>query len=437
MSIASMVMPWVMWLLSWPLILYTVAVSIICTIAFSFIQFRSFFKAWRVILFPDKKVTDGDMTPLQAFINTLSTNLGNGSIVGAATAVVMGGPGAGIWVLFFGVILMAVRFAEVYASTLYGAKAPKGTTLGGPMLYLKEVAGGKFLSLLYAACCFVFGLIVGNAMQTHSISYSLLSTWGVNTYVSAVGIALFICYVVFGGAKRIVTISDYLVPVKVVIFFGASLIIIGYHFGALIPALQLMIKSAIRPDAVAGGLVGFTVMQAMTYGLNLSVTATESGLGTAAILFGYTGSTDPMQSGLMGMISTFVSSLVCFLVVLCIVMSGVWDSGLQSAALTIASYNTVFGAWGGWIVSFLSISFGMGVLVAYGYITRAAWMAVTGGKYEIVFTVSYCVAAFAGAVMDVNKVWTAVQVVNGLLLSINLFGLLLLTPRLAKSMHSS
>jgi len=360
MSIASFVMPWVMWLLGWPLIVYTVAVSIICTVAFSFIQFRSFFKAWRVILFPDKTVTDGDMTPLQAFINTLSTNLGNGSVVGAATAVVMGGPGAGIWVLFFGMILMAVRFAEVYASTYYGAKAPKGTTLGGPMLYLKEVPGGKFLSVLYAIFCLLFGLIVGNAMQTHSISYSLLTTWGVNSYVSAVGIALFICYVVFGGAKRIVAISDYLVPVKVIIFFGASIIIIGYHFGALIPALHLMIKSAVRPDAVAGGLVGFTVMQAMTYGLNLSVTATESGLGTAAILFGYTGSKDPMESGLMGMISTFVSSLVCFLVALCIVISGVWDSGLQSAALTIASYNTVFGAWGGWIVSFLSISFGMG-----------------------------------------------------------------------------
>lgn len=436
MSIVSSFMSWFMWLLGWPLVAYTVAVSLVCTIAFSFVQFRSFFTAWRVILFPDKAATDGEMTPIQAFINTLSTNLGNGSVVGAATAVFMGGPGAGIWVLFFGMVLMAVRFAEVYASTLYGAKAQKGQTLGGPMLYLKEVAGGNILSFVYAICCFAFGLTVGNAMQTHSISYSLHTTWGVNSYVSAAFIALFICYVVFGGAKRIVTISDYLVPIKVVVFFGASLIIIGYHYATLLPALYLMFKSAVQPMAVAGGLAGFTVTQAMTYGLNLSITATESGLGTAAILFGYTGSKDPMRSGLMGMISTFVSSLVCFLVVLCIVMSGVWDSGLQSAALTIASYNTVFGTWGGWIVSFLSISFGMGVLVAYGYITRAAWLSITGGRYELVFTILYCVAAFMGAIVDVDKVWTAVQIMNGLLLSINLFGLLMLAPRLARSLRA-
>ncbi len=429
---------WIDWLLGGPLIIYAVGISIICTVAFRFVQFRAFFKAWRDILAPkSESAKAGGMTPFQAFVNTLSTNLGNGSIVGAATAVVAGGPGAGIWVLIVGCLMMAVRFAEVYASTWFGARAPKDTVLGGPMLYLTQVPGGSVLSMLYGICCLVFGLTVGNAMQTHSISYGITTTWGVNPYIIAAGITLFMAYILLGGAKRIVAVSDAIVPVKVVVFFGSSLILIGYHSGALCASLQLMVQSAFQPQAFIGGVLGFTVMQAVQAGMNLSVTATESGLGTAAILFGYTGSTDPLKSGLMGMISTFVSSLVCFLVSLCIVISGVWDSGLASSALTISAFTTAFGQWGGFIVSFLSISFGSGVLVAYAYITRAAWFSVTGGRFEYAFMVVYTLAACLGAIVDPSLVWKAVALINGLLLTINLTGLLLLMPRLSRYVRES
>ncbi len=434
MGAFSSLMELIEWLLGWPLILYAIGISVLFTIAFQFVQVRYFIRSWRSIFFPPAKATraKGEMTPLQAFINTLSTNLGNGSIIGAAVAVFTGGPGAALWVLLVGPALMAIRFAEVFASTLYGANAPKDTALGGPMLYLKDVIGGNVLSLLYAAVCLIYGLIVGNAMQTHSISWSIGTTWGVDAFIIAICVTVFICYVVFGGAQRIIAVSDRIVPVKVAVFFGAAFIIIFYHSGALYAALRLICSSAFNPTAVAGGLIGFSVMQAIREGMNLSLTATESGLGTAAILFGYTGSKDPVQSGLMGMVSTFVSSIVCFLVALCIVISGVWDSGLTSAALTISAFNTVFGIWGGWIVSFLSISFGIGVLVSYVYITRAAWFSLTGGKYEKLFALFYCSAAFAGAVVDVRVVWMAVKIMNGLLLVINLFGLLWLMPRLAR-----
>lgn len=436
MDIGLQIISFVDWLFGWPLVIYAMSISIICTYAFSFIQIRSFAKACRLVFMPDKKATPGEMTPLQAFINTLSTNLGNGSVVGAATAVFTGGPGAGIWVLVFGLLMMSVRFAEVFASTLWRMRAPKDTVLGGPMLYLKDVAGGRFLSVAYAIGCFIFGLVVGNAMQTHSISLSIATTWSINPYSIAIVIALFIGYVVFGGAQRIIAVSDRIVPVKVLVFFISAALVLGFHYKSLATATWFMISSAFDPTAFAGGLIGFTIMQAMASGLNLSITATESGLGTAAILFGYTGSDDPVRSGLMGMMSTFVSSVVCFIVALCIVVSGVWDSGLQSAALTIASFNTVFGQWGGWIVSFLSVSFGIGVLVSFAYITQAAWFALTGGRFEIAFAVIYCTASFLGAIVDVNLVWKAIKIVNGSLLTINLYGLLLLMPQLAKALRT-
>ena len=420
------------WFLGWPLMLYVVIISLICTIAFRGVQFRYFITAWKVTLFPKRIKKRGDMTPAQAFINTLSASLGNGSIAGIATAIYSGGPGAAFWVVVFGFLLMSVRFAEVYISTLYGARASTSVTLGGPMLYLRHVVGGRFLAYLYAVFCLLFGLTMGNGMQANSIQLSIETTWGVNPYITASVIFAFVLYILFGGAERIIKASGRIVPIKVGVFLISSFIVLIYHYQGLWQALTLITKSAFQPVAIAGGAIGFTVTQAIRYGMARSVFATESGLGTAAILFGFTGSDDPMDSGLMGMVSTFVSTCVCFIVALCIVVSGVWNTGLNSTALTIAAFNTVFGNFGGWIVSFLSISFGIGVLVTYAYISRAAWLFLTNGRFPFVFTILYSVFAFACALLNVETLWSIGDVFNAGLLVINLFGILFLLPRMSK-----
>ncbi len=429
------------WILGWPLMIYVVAASIICTIFFKWIQFRYFFYAWKVILFPrrNEKAQEriGDMTPVQAFVNTLSVSLGNGSIAGMATAIYAGGPGSAFWVLIFGFLLMSVRFAEVYISTLYGARAATSSVLGGPMLYLKDVFCGKFLAYCYALLCLLFGLTIGNAMQANSIQLSIATTWGISPLVTAVFLLFFVLYIVFGGASRIVKASDRIVPVKVGVFFLSAFAILIYHYQSLAHALYLIVTSAFQPTAVAGGIVGFTVTQAIRYGMARSIMATESGLGTAAILFGFTGSDEPMRSGLMGMVGTFVSTCVCFLVALCIVVSGVWHTGLNSTALTIAAYNTVFGNFGGWIVSFLSISFGIGVLVTYAYIARASWLFLTNGRFDIIFSILYCLFSFGGALVNVEVVWSTGDIINAGMLIINLFGILFLLPRISKDVIAS
>lgn len=426
-------------IMGWPLMIYVVTVSIICSFFFKWIQFRFFFKAWKVTLGGSGKEseTSGDMTPIQAFINTLSSNLGNGSVAGVATAVYAGGPGSAFWVVFFGFLMMAVRFAEVYISTLYGARAAKSSVLGGPMLYLKHVIGGKFLSYIYAFFCLLFGLISGNGIQANSIRLSLQTTWGVPAHISAVALLLFILYVVYGGASRIVKASDAIVPIKVAVFFLSALAILLYHYNSIASAVSLIFSSAFHSTAFVGGVTGFTVMQAIRYGMARSIFATESGLGSAAILFGFTGSKDPMSSGLMGMISTFVSTLVCFIVALCIVASGVWSTGLNSTALTIAAYSTVFGKFGGWIVSFLSLAFGIGVMVSYAYIVRAVWLFLTNGKYTFVFTLLYCFASLGGALLDVETIWDLSNIAIGGMLLINLFAIVLLLPRISKDVQAS
>jgi alanine or glycine:cation symporter, AGCS family len=424
------------WLLGWPLIFYVVSISIACTIALRFVQIRYFWTALKNLFAPAETAQAGDMTPIQAFVNALSASIGNGAIAGVAAAVYTGGPGAVFWVLIFGIFLMAIRFAEVFLSTYFGKESLTRTVLGGPMLYLKKLPFGNGLAYIYAISCFFFGLMGGNAAQSNSISLSLYATWGISAYITAFMTAGFCLYILLGGAQRIVRVSDNIVPIKVIVFFVSSFAVLAYNYAYILSGLHLIVISALSPSALAGGAFGFTIQEAMRYGMLRSIFATESGLGTAAILFGFTGSDQPVKDGLMSMISTFVSALVCFLVGLCIVVSGAWNSGLDSTALTIASFETLFGQFGGWIVSFLSITFGIGVLVTYAYITRAAWLAVTNGKYLIVFTISYVVATFLGAIMPVQMLWDAIDVVNAIMLIINLAGIAYLLPVIVKGLRA-
>jgi AGCS family alanine or glycine:cation symporter len=422
-------------IMAWPLIIYVISIGIIVSLGLSFIQLRYFITAWRLTFAPsEKKVTSkSDMSPLQAFINTLNISIGNGSLAGMATAIYSGGPGAALWIIIISILLMAIRYSEVFLSTHFAAHAPKDAKLGGPMLYLKYLRGGNYLSYIYALFCTLFGFIASSAMQANSISLSLKTTAQVPLLMSAIILVIFIVYVILGGAQRVVALSEKIVPFKVLLFFTSAVAILLYHYQAIIPALQLIIQSGFSQTAFLGGVLGFSVQEAMRYGIIRSINATESGLGTAAILFGATGSTHAVRDGIMAMASTFVSMLVCFMVALCIIASGVWQSGLTSTALTIASYNTLFGSLGGWIVTILSISFGVGVLVSYTYITKAAWDAVTNNRFSFLFMIFYAACAFFGAQMDVTKLWSWVDLSNASMLLINLFAILSFLPLMRKS----
>lgn len=416
----------------WPLMISVIVISLIYTIVLRGIQFRYFFTALKSAVFPSKKQNEvmGSVTPFQAFINTINSNLGNGSIAGMGNAIFLGGPGAALWVVLFGFILMSVRFAEVYISSLYGMKATEKTTLGGPMLYLKDVPGGSYLSYTYAIFCTIFGLIGGNVLQANSIAVSLNATWGIPALWSSVALLLFVFYILFGGAQRIVKISVSIVPVKVIVFVVSSAAVLLFHYKSLFAALSLIVKSSFGLQAFGAGVVGFTLQQVIATGMSRSIFATESGLGTAAILFGSTGNDDAVQNGFMGMTSTFISTCVSFIVALCIVVSGVWGSGLDSTALTIASFDTVFGAYGGWIVSFLSVSFGFGVLVSYAYVVRSVWLFVTHNRFSALFTIVYSLCAFAGALAAIELVWDLCNLAIAGVLFINLYGLLMLLPKI-------
>lgn len=414
---------------SWPLMIYVVVTCFIYTIVLRGIQFRYLFTALKSTVAPSKGTQQGEISPFLAFMNTINSNLGNGIVAGVSTAIYAGGPGAALWLLIFGFILMSVRFGEVYLSTYYASRLTEKTTLGGPMLYLKHIPGGTILPFVYAICCVFYGLIGGNMIQANSISLSLAATWGVMPIISATLLIALVLYILFGGAQRIATISLNLVPIKVVVFMLSTTTILLFHYKSIFSALYLIVSSGLGLQAFGGGVLGFSLQQMISAGMLRSIFSTESGVGSAAIMFGSTGNDDAIQNGFMGMVSTFISTCLAFIVALCIVVSGVWNSGLNSTALTISAFDTVFGAYGGWIVSFLSSSFGLGVLVSYAYVTRTAWLYVTNNRFSYGFMAVYSLCAFAGAMATVDVVWYLADIIIAAMLLINLYGLLALLPK--------
>src|SRR3990167_2599108 len=369
----------------WPLISAFVGVGLFATFMLNFVQFRYLLTSFKLVLFPDKdetaKKSSATMTPFQAFLNALGTSTGNGSIAGMSAAVYAGGPGAAFWVLVSGVFALALRFAEVYLGTfLIGKKTFRGAN-GGPMVYLSLVPGGSFLPFVFMGFMLLYGLSSGNAMQTNSIGLGIQSTWGVSPWITAFCLILFLAYVIFGGAEA-----------------------------------------------------GITVQAAIRNGFARSLNAHEGGLGVAPVFFGESGTREPIKTSILSMVSAFISTyLVCFVVALSVIASGVWNSGLSSTALTVSAFNTVFGNYGGWVVTFCSASFGLGVLVAFSLVAKESWSFLTGGRWLGLFNIIYCLIAFGGTLAKVDLIWSVNDIINGLMLLINLYAITWMMPTIRKA----
>lgn len=422
---------------SLPFLVFIVGVGCIVTVALNFIQIRNFFKSWRLVLGgPDENPktgagTKGDMSPFQAFLNALSVSVGNGSLAGVGTAIYIGGPGAIFWMFLLGFLCMAIRFSEVFLGVSFSAmSSAKGKAiLGGPFLYIDKLPFGKILATFYGGACLFYGIASGNAMQCNSISTAVHEATGISTFVVGIALAVFVLYVMFGGAKRIVAVSDAFVPVKVGLFFSTMIFVLIYYWANFIPALVLIFNNAFTPSATAGAAAGLTFQRLFAVSAARTINATEAGLGTAAVFYGNTGSNQPLNDGTSSMLTTFIgNNLVNTMVALSLVMSGVWNSGMDGAVLVVAAYKTVFGTAGGLIVALLTITFGMGVLVAYGYVTRQCWLYLTNGRFEKVFSIVFAAIAFFGSIAQIQMVWTIVDLAVAACLLINLTAILYFIP---------
>lgn len=425
---------------SWPLIIYMVSASLIATIALHGIQFTYFFTSWKLVLFSSHESSKktGYISPFQAFLNILNATVGNGSIVGIATATAAGGPGAAVWIFCFGILSMALRYLEVYTSLQFVRTLANGLIRGGPMEFLQKVPGKSFLPMLYAAATLFVAFTAGSAVQCNSIRYGIETLIGPGfEWYSALFIFFFILYGLLGGSQRIIALSDKLVPIKITLFAIMTGTVLLINITALPSALIFIIKSAFTPQAVFGACTGFTLRNALRYGLARSLSVSEVGLGTASILFGTTGAQNPHTTSIMSMASVVVSNVfICCSLILMYVVTGVWNGPAQGIAMTAAAYATVFGTVGTAIASLLSILFGMGVLITYAYIGREVWTFFTHNKYFWLYNFLYCAMAFIGALSRIDVIWNAVDIGNAAMMILTVYGLLWLLPTLTQQNNS-
>lgn len=423
---------------SLPCLLCILAVALHVSVQLGFVQFCFFMKGVRLITDKSEvKSPSEGLTPFQAFLNTLGTNIGNGSLAGISVAIYSGGPGSIVWLLVLATLSMPLRFAEVFLGTYFIDRLKINKVNGGPMAYMSLVPGGIIWSYVFCVLVLAVMLIIGNLVQCNTVGLAVYKSLGISEYVTAGAIVAFIAYIFFGGAHRIVKVVDMMVPFKVGIFLLTSLIILIYHYKAVPHALWLMISSALNPQALLGGTFGYALQKMVSVGFQQEVFASEAGLGTAAVAFGETKGKSPIENGILAMLGVFINiHVVCFLVALCLLASGVWNSGATSAALVIAAYETVFGKIGSWIILVLVINFAMSVLVASAYNGRQCWNFLFSGKYSYMFPILYSAIAFCGTWMKVPLAWSLSSFISAVLLAVNIVGLLWSLPVIKKELKA-
>lgn len=416
---------------SFPLLIGIFGICVFVTLQLRFVQFRYLSSAIGMIFSAQSETAStkkaGDLTAFQAFINTLGANIGNGSLSGVPAAICIGGPGSVFWLLLASTCAVALRYAEVYLGMAFIGKYRFGSAKGGPMLYLSLLPMGVFFSYAFAIFCLGYALFGGNMIQCNTVGLALQKTWNIDPMITAYFALAFIAYVLIGGAQRIVAYLDFLVPFKVALFIGSSLIVLIYHYQMIPHAFYLIFQGALKPEAFIGGSFGYALQRSISVGLQRGILIHEAGLGTAAVAFGGTTGEYAVKDSILSMLSVYINThIVCLMIALSLLASGVWNNGTgeTSSALVISAYETVFGWFGGWIISFLVINFGVSVLVSYAYLGRICWSFLTGGKFMYVFPVLYAASAFFGTYMNVYFILSLADLVNAGLFVVNIVGIL-------------
>lgn len=424
---------------SFPVLLFILGISAVISAYLGFVQIRCLYSAVKETFAPSTASGSGDsdsLTPFQAFMNILGGNIGNGAIAGVPTAIAFGGPGSIFWMMVMSTFAAALRFAEVYIAVWSADKKVPNHKAFGPMRYLQLLPLGAGLSFIFGLLAIGYALVSGNMTQCHAVAMAVHKAWGIAPYMTGGVIGLFAVYLLQGGAGRIVSVLNTLVPLKIGLFLVSAVIILFYHAAQIPHALYLMYAYAFTSDAVLGGAAGFAVQQAMMVGFQRGFFAHEAGLGTASIAFGDIKNPEPAKNALTSLLSVFITThIVCFLVALTVLVSGVWDNGETSSALIISAYETVFGSAAGLIIAFLTINFGMSVLVAYAYIGKMCWDFITQKRFAFLFSLVYAAWAYIGCVVDVRVVWALSDIINAGMFFINLLALVWFLPEVKRGLH--
>ncbi|MBI2309099.1 MAG: sodium:alanine symporter family protein [Rhodocyclales bacterium] len=377
----------------------------------------------------------GEITPYAALMTALAATVGTGNIAGVATAIAVGGPGALFWMWMTALVGMATKYAETLVAVHYRETDDRGEQIGGPMYAIKNGLGRRWRWLGAAFALFggLAGFGIGNMVQSNSIAGALNAAFGIDPWLSGVVMAAFTGFVLLGGVKRIGAVAEKLVPFMCIGYVGASLVVLGIYADQIPAAFALIFSAAFSPVAATGGFAGAAVMMAMRYGVARGIFSNEAGLGTAGIAQAAGQTKNPVESGLIGMMGTFIDTIVvCTMTGLVLIVTGVWNSGLKGAALSSAGFTAAFPGFGGQFLAIALAIFAFTTILGWAYYGEKCWEYLVGTAVEKPYRVLWTIFVLVGAVTQLDFVWLVADTLNAFMALPNLVSLLLLSPVVVK-----
>ena len=378
------------------------------------------------------------MSSYSTLCTALAATIGTGNIVGVATAVGTGGPGALFWMLVAAVLGMGTQFAEGYLAVRYRTKGDKN--IGGPFSYMEKGLGKPWLGKLYGWITVCAGILgVGTVTQVNSIAKAIegiIPGGGTFAGISVVGacagftVAVFAGLILMGGGKRIVKVCETLVPIMSLLYLFCSFVLLVWNFNQIPESLSLILRSAFQPKAILGAGGGICIRQVIRMGISRGVFTNEAGMGTGAIAAASGGESDPVRQGLITMSATFIDTIViCTISGLCIIVTGVWESSTEGGAMTDLAWKMGL-PWNGTLSSYLLVIclvfFAFATVIGWNFYGERCLMYLTGGKGILLYRVGYLIAILFGAFLSVSSVFYLADILNALMALPNLTALLLL-----------
>jgi len=408
-------------------VILLLGVGLFLTLKLRFVQMKRLGLSFRLLLSrkdlgESQKERKGDITPFQALMTSLACTVGNGNIAGVSTAIAMGGPGAVFWMWLSAFFGMATKLVEAVLGQKYKKIAPDGTIAGGPMYYISEGLKLPWLAGIFAFFMGCKPLFATTTIQSNSIALVLKTQLGLEPWISGLGLAIITWLVIIGGIKSIARVTEILSPFMVFLYiFGALFTLIA--FASRIPhAFSLIFVGAFKPSAIAGGVAGMTVRNAIRYGLARGAYSNEAGTGTAAVFHATARTSEPVRQGLIASLDVFIDTLIiCTLTGLTVLVTGVWIEG-TSTEMTAAAFNAALPRIGGLIVMASSFLFGYSSLIAVPYYGEISFSYLLGTWIKRPFRWIFCLVIFVGAVLDVEEAWSIGDVLNGMMAFTNLIG---------------
>lgn len=421
-----------------PMLMLLLATGLYLTVGTRFFQVTKFsytlkntiFSAFRNRKKAENSKDKAAISPFQALATALAATVGTGNIVGVATAITAGGAGAIFWMwvsAFFG---MMTKYAEIVLGIYFRHKNEKGEWVGGPMYYIEKGLHQKWLAVLFAVFCLLASFGIGSVAQVNGIATAVETAFRIPNFVTGIAVCALTGFIVCGGLKRVVTVTEKFVPVMAILYIVGALAVIAVNFRNILPSFGAIFAGAFQLKSVGGGLMGYGIARAMRYGFSRGIFSNEAGLGSSVLVHSSADVKEPVEQGLWGIFEVFFDTIViCTLTALAILTTDAHTvEGLEGVAVTMYAFASVFGKAGSYAVSVGIVLFAFSTLLGWSVYGCRVSEYLGGRKVMQGYKFLFLLMTLIGSVSSVQIVWDLSDTFNGLMALPNLVGVLWLSP---------